>query len=342
MARRSTPALSVAAQRYVDYCYGRGGSDGVRYSQRSLLGRLSRFLNDCQTGSVTPEQIEEFFYGAGGLATNCARSTLGKYFGDLRAFFDWTHRRGWSDAPGFLLGGITHTSTRVQRNRVRLSEPQMWAMVEHAPTPRDAAMVVFAMHTGCRISEILDLRIRDLNLDTREVAMRIIKSRAEDVMRVSPVLDRYLREWLSVYHDMHAPARDARLFPAGNRPTFVNGMCADWQERGFDPYRKINNPVTIIRPMAEAAGVSLESGDGWHTIRRSVARIFFDKASHLGHDAALRMTSAFLHHKNTSTTEIYLGLELEKAKRDEIMSEGFLSNPADNASIANMSDYRKA
>jgi hypothetical protein len=74
-----------------------------------------------------------------------------------------------------------------------------------------------------------------------------------------------------------------------------------------------------------------------------VARLFFENASHRGHDAALRMTSAFLHHANTATTEIYLGLQHEKAKRDEIMSAGFLSDPfADAGTLSRMNDYRKA
>lgn len=53
------------------------------------------------------------------------------------------------------------------------------------------------------------------------------------------------------------------------------------------------------------------------------------------------MTSAFLHHKNTSTTEIYLGLALETAKRDDIMVDGFLENPF-AGKVSKISDHRKA
>lgn len=341
MARRSTPAVSVAGESYVAHCYGRGGSEGVRYSQRSLLRRFAAHVSDRQVGSLTPEDFDSFFYGPEGLSSRCARSTMGRYFQELKGFLNFCRRRRWCDDPVILLGGITTTSTRSRRARLRLDEAQMWGMVEVAPTPRDAAMLVTAMHTGARVSEIIDLRIGDLSLSSMELRMRILKTHEEDVMRVSPTLAGYLRDWLTVYQEMHAPKRSDRLFPAGNRPTFVNGMQPDWQERGFQSDRKINNPGTIIRNMADRAGVELEDGDGWHTIRRSIARIFFDKASTNGHDAALRMTSALLHHKNTSTTEIYLGLDLETAKRDSIMVDGFLENPFTDK-VSKISDYRRA
>src|SRR5690606_5379654 len=137
------------------------------------------------------------FYGPEGLTHSCARSTLGKYYGDLKGFLAWCYRRGWCDDPERLLGGISHTSTRVRRNRLRLSEGQMWALVKSAATPRDAAMIAFAMHTGCRVSEILDLRLRDVNLETGLVSLRVIKTREEDVMAIAPTLERYLREWLT-------------------------------------------------------------------------------------------------------------------------------------------------
>lgn len=340
MARRSTPKVSAAGESYVAHCYGRGGSEGVRYSQRSLLRRFTEHVADRQVGSLTPEDFDSFFYGPDGLSSRCARSTMGRYYQELKGFLNFCRRRRWCDDPLYLLGGITTTSTRSKRARLRLDEGQMWAMVESASTPRDAAMLVTAMHTGCRVSEILDLRIGDLSLATMELRLRILKTHEEDTMRVSPTLADYLRKWLTVYQEMHAPKRTDRLFPAGNRPGFVNGIQPDWQERGFRPDHKINNPGTVIRGMAEAAGIELEDGDGWHTIRRSVARIFFDRASSNGHDAALRMTSAFLHHKNTSTTEIYLGLDLETAKRDEIMVDGFLENPF-AGKVSKISDYRE-
>src|SRR5690606_30101648 len=61
-------------------------------------------------------------------------------------------------------------------------------------------------------------------------------------------------------------------------------------------------------------------GEGCHTVRRSVARAFFDSmATDTGYDAALRTVSAMLHHKSSATTEIYLGLTSERVRRDSLL-----------------------
>lgn len=343
MARRSTPKLSIAADEYMAYCYRRGGSDGLRRSQRSLFRRMVTRLNDCQVGSLTPDHIEGLFYGPGGFSESCAATTLAKYRGDLMSFLAWAYRRRWCDDPTVLLGGVVQTSTRSRRVRVRLSESQMWAMVAAAPDKRDAAMLVFAMHTGCRISELLDLRVRDVNLDLGETRVRIIKTKEEDTLRHSPVLDRHLRAWLTFYAQ-RCPGfhPGAYLFPARMPARLVGVRHASDDERGYNPDAKISSPGKYLKRMAETAGVPLESGDAWHTIRRSVARIYFDRASEMGHDAALRLTSAFLHHKNTNTTEVYLGLELEKAQRDLVMATGFLTDPDENAeNVTDLKEYRE-
>jgi len=139
---------------------------------------------------------------------------------------------------------------------------------------------------------------------------------------------------------MSNPRPGDYLFPAAGHNRFAGGMSPDWQERGFVPSRRISNPGRIIRDLAWRVGVELEPGDGWHTVRRSVARLFFDRVSGNGYDAALRMTAAFLHHKNTATTEIYLGLELEKVQRDEVMAVGFLSDPHESGTVR-LDDYRE-
>ncbi len=334
LARRSTPNISDAARQYVSQEFARSGSRGMRYSNRSLLTRFAVAMNDCQVGSLKAERIEAWFYEPGGLAESCARSTLGKYRNDLKGFLAWCFRRRWCDDPELLLGGIRDRSTRVGRQRLRLSEADMWRLAEHAESARDRALLVFIMHTAVRVSEALSVRLSDLRLDSGQVRLRIAKTHDEDTVNVAPALDRALREWLTVYTEHENPPRTGYLFPARRRPRGAVTYT------GWDSARPVTNPRNVIRGMAERADVYLEDGDGWHTIRRSVARIFFDRASGMGHDAAMRMTSALLHHKNTQTTEIYLGLQVERAKRDEIMTVGFLSDPA-NESAVSLEEFRR-
>jgi integrase len=76
-------------------------------------------------------------------------------------------------------------------------------------------------------------------------------------------------------------------------------------------------------------------GEGSHTIRRAVARVLFDDlVQTTGYDGALRTVSAFLHHKNVTTTEHYLGVTSEKRRRDErLRGKPFLSAMVSEAVI---------
>lgn len=342
MARRSTPKLSAAAEAFVRQRFQQSGSTGQRYAYRSILKRLAASANDCQVGSLRAQHLEHLFYGPGGLSETCGRTTLGKYRGDLLAFLSFCQRREWlSHDPAFLLGGIAEKSTRSTRNRYRLGAGQLLALLEYAPEPRDRALLAFVTNTACRISEALSMRVRDVRLDVGDLHVNIIKTHEEDAMPITADLDRELRRWLSHYETHAGPlARDAYLFPAMTSGRFAKGGGHD--ARTYRPDARINNPALIFRAVAASANVALEPGDGWHTVRRSIARIYFDAASERGHDRALRETSALLHHANTQTTERYLGIGPEKLTRDQVMrGQAFLTALVDDSKVVNLSD-RKA
>lgn len=84
------------------------------------------------------------------------------------------------------------------------------------------------------------------------------------------------------------------------------------------------------------AALGLPSKDqGTHTIRRAVARAFFDSmAGEQGYDAALRTVSALLHHRSSATTEAYLGLSSERERRDKrLRGQPFLTGMVEEADV---------
>jgi len=80
--------------------------------------------------------------------------------------------------------------------------------------------------------------------------------------------------------------------------------------------------------------------EGCHTLRRSVARAYFDGLrTELGYDHALREVAALLHHKSTRTTENYLGVTADKIMRDERMKgQPFLSRLQETSSLRKVSN----
>src|SRR5207247_1949234 len=91
----------------------------------------------------------------------------------------------------------------------------------------------------------------------------------------------------------------------------------------YHPHRSIKRASGIVKYALEQTGHETFY-QGTHTLRRAVARAYFDwlctpkEDGGRGHPDvdALRMTSALLNHTLTSTTEKYLGIDLEREKRD--------------------------
>ena len=104
------------------------------------------------------------------------------------------------------------------------------------------------------------------------------------------------------------------------------GANAVYRPGPLKPYERLSKPATIIQKALRASGIELSPGEGLHTIRRSVARAFFEREAAKGNDIALRATSALLHHSSTQVTEIYLGLNHERVRRNtSLRGQTFLS-----------------
>ena len=92
------------------------------------------------------------------------------------------------------------------------------------------------------------------------------------------------------------------------------------------PYTNVARAAEIVHTPLVRLGFATRN-EGIHTIRRSVARIYFDLLADEGYDAALRATMVLLHHSQSSTTEQYLGISRERAKRDaSLTGKPFLSD----------------
>ncbi|MEV7589749.1 tyrosine-type recombinase/integrase [Streptomyces sp. NPDC089922] len=342
MPRQATPNVSIACAEYVQHRFARSGSTGQRYGHRSLLNRFTASVRDCKTASVYPSHLEDFFYGEGGLSDTCSRETLGKYRNDMKQFLAFVHRRTWNPrSADALLEGISERTTHSNRNRYRMTRAELRLLLAGADDVRDAALVCFVACTGVRISEALGMAIRDVSFAKGELYVTLPKTHEEVTYPLASDLEAALRRWLTVYATQVGPLkRSFYLFPTYHRRQFVTG--GGHSAAGlYNPIAPIQHPRRILTPIAERAGIELEEGDGWHTVRRSFARILYDDCVEMGHDAALRVVQAALNHKSVKTTEHYLGLNLERQQFSLIMKgRPFLSADLDPGTLVNLSERR--
>ena len=213
------------------------------------------------------------------------------------------------------------------RRKVRLQPPPatLLRLLDAAENERDRAYMAAAINTALRANELLALTIGSVDLEGGWLHVVITKTQEEDLVPITSDLDTALRRWLTTYaSEVDRPLRsDDLLFPA-RRGNVYRWYLDDGGQRvrgrapaSWCPEKRMTHAQRVVQSALRAVGLPTK-GEGTHTLRRAVARAFFDSMAHeVGYDAALRTVSALLHHKSVATTELYLGLTSERKRRDE-------------------------
>lgn len=330
------PTLSDALNQYLS-AYRARRAPATLKGDRFVLSRFVAAMGDIQVRHLRPERVTDWFYGPGGLLDEhqtrdrrrrepVQATTHNFYRARLKSFFTFCQQRGYLRAD--LLIEVPHMRT-VRRERQQPGPLLLLAMLDHAASNRDRAYLAVLMNTGLRANEVLRLRVGDVDLREGNLRVYISKSKQEDLLPVTSDLDGELRVWLTEYAaDIGRPlATDDFLFPAASGPRYAwvpDDIGVKKQvivPSTWVPERALKKAERIVQTAMFALGLPTK-GEGSHTIRRAIARHFFDALvsdPKLGYDGALRTVSALLHHTNISTTETYLGLSTEKSRRDKTL-----------------------
>jgi integrase len=292
----------------------------------SVLRRFVEGVKDPQVHNLSAETAE-FYFAA---LTNQQPSSYNKVLQRVRLFLAFCARRGWT--AGDPLAELR--ARRVpSKERMRLNGNQLRRLVECTEHPRDRALLACAVGTALRASDLIALTVGDLDLESGYLRVSIQKTQAEDRLPITQDLDAEMRRWLVWYAERLAMSglsltSDMRLFPsmgATNSARVPRGRPLKYAHP--KPWTKASHPAAIVQRGLLRIGIDQTRHEGLHTIRRSVGRLVFEHASALGHDSSLRVTAALLGHKSTQTTELYLGLSLDKTKRDNLLrGQSFLGN----------------
>lgn len=321
-----------------------------------VLRRFVANIGDIQIRHLTPQHVERWFYGPNGVMAAhktrdgrqrepVAASTHNFYRTRLAEFFKYMARRGLTRAD--LLQEVQPQRLEVKQ-RLQPGREMLWAMLDHAECPRNRALLATFMNTGLRSSEVCGLRVGDVDFDTMALHVQITKSRTEDDLPLTADLADELRRWLATYRtdciEFDKPTEvtdDHYLFPArtGVRyrwRTTAAGVREQYQAPStWKSSTRLQKVERIVQAALQSVGLPT-THEGGHTLRRAVARIYFDDLNDSAEwDSALRMTSALLHHSNTSTTERYLGLDKDRRARDASLRGKSLLGPRPVACICN-------
>lgn len=312
--------LSDAVDEFLKSRAGNGfAANTIRNDRRTLL-RFLTVVGNIYVKNITQRHIDEVMADAG---TTQADASLNLTQTSLSAFFAWCRVRGHMRKDHDPLAG--RRLRRVPKpDRRRVPVGQFPALLEAAEHPRDRMVVALGLFLFLRQSEIATLKIQDVSLANGEVRVVVHKTKGLDYMPISSELDRELRRWLTIYTEATStayltPAKHIKQLIRNPNGTFLRSVASDT----LRPMRKISRVEEVAQRALNGIGFPTRGDDGQslregiHTLRRSGARALFDELQGRGYDGALRQVSAMLHHSSVTTTEHYLGLDLDRKQRDE-------------------------
>ena len=214
---------------------------------REFIGRLKN--REIKT------QYNTWFNGVP-LPKKLSQSSLNTYTMVIKRFFRYLYRTG-KDSPKVIReAGIMQRQEEFKLTSADLpSETEIQAMIDVTQNPLYKAILAVAYDSGMRISDILDLKVRDLKICENDVKIRFyIKKTRKHLLYGMGSSVGYLMNWYNCH-----PTKEP------DDPLFCT-TSTNWRGKRMSYY----NIYMVIKRLAKKAGVSKKVS--CHTFRHCATR----------------------------------------------------------------------
>lgn len=317
--------LSPAIEDYLRFRHSQDYSKHTLAVDRQVLKKFLATVGNIWCHQIADKHVTRHFDAA---TKTRAAHALGNDYGVLGRFFAWARHTGRMPVDcDPMYGRRRPQPVRKERNRVHVTDFSRLLDEAGKISPRDRALIAVLLYTLMRDSELCSLRIRDLDLQSGSLNVRVHKSRLEDRMPVSLELDREMRRWLTTYTEQVGHLDPGYfLIPARGVSPVHNELGRIAHHKSiYRPTKPVTNLARLVKPALHKIGfetVKLDgspANEGAHTIRRSGARALFDALVDGGYDHSLRVVQSMLHHSSVQMTERYIGITADRRSRDELV-----------------------
>jgi len=279
-------------ERFLDAMWGeRGLSDNTLAAYRADLVGLGRWLEDRHVGILQVKRDQLLAFLAWRVQQGARPRSTARQLSSIRRFYRYMLREGHiSEDP----------STRIDMPKLgrplpkSLTETEVVALlkapdVTQALGVRDRAMLELLYATGLRVSELVSLRIDQVNL--RQGVVRVLgKGKRERLVPIGEDAQACIEKYLNTARPEIIGSQQSDYLFATRRSDHMTRQ-AFWH---------------IIKRYAQKAGISADMSP--HTLRHAFATHL------LNHGADLRVVQMLLGHSDVSTTQIYTHVARERLK----------------------------
>jgi integrase/recombinase XerD len=270
MANSNNP-ISPLRQRFIDDMALRKLAPGTQSGYIRAVKKLALFLGR-SPHTATPEDLRRFQLQM--VNDGMSAITLNATITALQFFFGVT-----LDRIG-MLRLMSHV--RVPRKLPSILSPKEVARLLNAATnPRDKTALAVAYGAGLRISEVVSLKVCDIDSQRMVLKIEQGKGSKDRLAKLSPAMLNLLRDWWRIAHAKHVMLRDGWLFP-GRDP--IDHLSA----------RQLNR---ICHAAAKQA--KIDKRVTMHTLRHSFATHLLEQK------VDIRVIQVLLGHNQLGTTAHY-------------------------------------
>ena len=284
--------MKCEIQEFISYLHNtKGTSHNTEVSYERDLRKLEQFLEEqgiSETGQVTPTILNAYLMELE--RKNFAPSSISRNVASIRGFFHYyCQKNGLRENPADVLkapkiekkmpGILT-----VDEVDLLLSQPKL----NTAKGIRDRAMLELLYATGIRVSELISLKVSDLNL--RLGYLTCTGGEKERAIPFGTTAKKAVEEYL-------IEAREKLLAGKESELLFLNCSGKSMSRQGF---------WKVLKSYATSAGIQQDITP--HTLRHSFA-------AHLVQNGAdLKSVQEMMGHSDISTTQIYMNMNVNKLR----------------------------
>ena len=256
--------------------------DSLTIFKNYLVGELGKSISTFQFSDCTKECIYNFREYL--LANGSQPSTVNVRVAAIRAYLNYA-----SDMD-ISISQISPCKT-IKKEKPVLSEDALAAILSAPPDTkfgvRDRAILILLYDTAVRVSELLNIRLCDVAMESKYPNIFITgKGNKERTIQLTAKAAGHLKEYMRVYHSNSS--KEAYLFS-----TTIKGV-ADRMSVG-----NVQRIIKKYAALVSEAGISIPDSVHCHMFRRT-------RATNLYQDGiAIELVSTVLGHARTDTTKNY-------------------------------------